>query len=222
VPPAADPAGDGLPAPPSPVLNIPEIRDYQRINAELRALLDAGHRRVRLEGAEGQRLLVSGLAGPWEALIEVEGRTGPEFAADLAAPGLRVVARGPPADGAGRGLRAGRVLILGGAGDAPGAGQSGGLLVIAGPAGHRAGLGQSGGTLALLGTVGRLAADRQSGGRVFARRGQLGPHPGRGRRGGTLIELPADGTLGPEDARAWGEVVAAAPPWMNPASLPIP
>jgi len=222
VPPAAEPAGDGLIPPSPPVLNIPEIRDYQRINAELRALLEAGHRRVRLEGAEGQRLLVSALAGDWEATVEIEGRTGPELAADLEAPGLLVVARGDTADGAGRGLRAGRLLILGDAGDAPGAGQAGGLIVVTGAAGHRSGLGQSGGTLALLGPVGRLAGDRQSGGRIFARRDQLGPHSGRGRRGGSLIELPVDGPIDPEDAMAWGEVVAAISPWSDPASLPSP
>ena len=221
MPPPPPEPGAGPPAPPA-ALNIPEIRDYQRINAELKALLDAGHRVVRLDGAEGQRLLVSGLAGPWQAVVEVGGRTGPEFAADLDAPGLLVLARGPTADGVGRGLKDGRVVVLGAAGDAPGAGQAGGLLVIAGPGGHRAGLGQLGGVLALLGPVGRLACDRQAGGLVFARRGQVGPHPGRGRRGGRLIELPAEGPLDPEAERAWAEVAAVASPYLDPADLPHP
>ena len=47
-----DPEAIGGQAPPS--LPIPEIRDYQKINAELVALLDEGHRLVRLEGAEGE------------------------------------------------------------------------------------------------------------------------------------------------------------------------
>ncbi len=61
----------------TPVVSIPDIRDYQRINAELAQLLDAGHPRVLLAGAEGQRLLVAGLAGAWSATVEVEGRAGP-------------------------------------------------------------------------------------------------------------------------------------------------
>src|SRR5437016_3102823 len=124
-----EPTGHTLPA-----LVIPEIRDYQVINAELIRLLGEGHPRVRLVGAEGQRLLVAGLAGPWAATIEVEGAAGPELAAELDAPGLVVICRGPAADGAARGLRAGALLILGGAGDAVGYTQGGGTVVVAGPA----------------------------------------------------------------------------------------
>ena len=215
-----DPEAVGGPAPPS--LPIPEIRDYQKINAEVVALLDEGHRLVRLEGAEGQRLLVSGLSGSWQAVVEVVGRTGPELAADLDAPGLIVVAKGPTADGAGRGLRAGRVLVLGEAGDASGYGQSGGILVVAGPSGHRAGLAQSGGTFAILGKTGRLAGDRQAGGRLFVLRGQLGPHDGRGRRGGRLIELPDPTGLDPDDLSAWREVVEFVAPRVDPSLLPQP
>ena len=88
-----------------PVVSIPDIRDYQKINAELVALLDAGHRRVRLAGAEGQRLLGSGLRGAWNALIDLEGLAGTELAAALDAPGLTIVCRGPAADGAGAASR---------------------------------------------------------------------------------------------------------------------
>jgi glutamate synthase domain-containing protein 3 len=217
VPPDVE-AGGGQ-APPS--LPIPEIRDYQKINAELVALLDQGHRFVRLEGAEGQRLLASGLSGAWDAVVEILGRTGPELASNLDAPGLVIVARGPTADGAGRGLRSGRVIVLGDAGDAAGYAQSGGLLLVSGSTGHRTGLALSGGTLAILGKAGRLAGDRQSGGRLFVRRGQLGPHPGRGRRGGRLIELPDPG-LDAEDSLAWRETVRFASTWIDPASIPQP
>jgi glutamate synthase domain-containing protein 3 len=203
-----------------PSLSIPEIRNYQKINAELVALLDRGHPLVRLEGAEGQRLLGSGLSGSWHAVVEIIGRTGPEVAADLDAPGLIIVARGPTADGAARGLRAGRVILIGEAGDATGYGQSGGILVVSGLTGHRAGLAQSGGTLAILGSSGRLAGDRQSGGRLFVPRGMLGPFAGRGRRGGRLIEVPSPDALGDDDLEAWREVAVFAGAWIGPASLP--
>jgi methylamine---glutamate N-methyltransferase subunit B len=205
-----------------PSVSIPEIRDYQKINAELVALLDQGHRLVRLEGAEGQRLLAAGLIGSWNAVVEIAGWTGPEVAANLDAPGLTIVAGGSTADGAGRGLRAGRVLIIGDAGDAVGYAQSGGILVVRGSAGHRAGLAQSGGTLAILGDIGRLAGDRQSGGRLFSPRGQLGPHAGRGRRGGRLIQGPHSVGFDPDDSRAWLEVGGFIAPWIAPSSMPQP
>ena len=204
-----------------PVLVIPEIRDYQRINAELTVLLDAGHRRVRLEGVEGQRLLVSGLVGRWDAVVEIAGRPGPECAAGLDAPGLTVVCSGRAADGAGRGLRAGRVLFQDGAGDGAGYAQAGGLLVFLGPVGHRAGLNQSGGTLAALGAVGRLAGERQSGGTAFVVRGLVGLHPGRGRRGGAWIELPTEAPLDPAHADEWRGVTALVSEWGDPVLLPV-
>ena len=87
-----------------PPIVVPELRDYQQINAELVRRLNLGQPHVRLEGVEGQRLLVSRLAGAWQAVIEVDGNAGPELAAELDAPGLTVVCRGSAADGAGRGL----------------------------------------------------------------------------------------------------------------------
>src|SRR4051794_29906274 len=62
---------------------VPELRDYHQINAELVRRLDLGQRHVRLEGVAGHRLLVAGLAGPWQAIVEVDGNAGPELAAEL-------------------------------------------------------------------------------------------------------------------------------------------
>ena len=206
MPPALDPEGDFSP----PTLFIPEIRDYQKINAEVVALLDRGHRFLRLKGAEGQRLLGSGLSGQWQATIEIIGRTGPEAVANLDAPGLTVIARGSTADGAARGLKAGRVVFLGDASDAAGYGQSGGILLITGSAGPRAGLCQSGGTLAILGEVGRLASDRQAGGLLLSHGGPIGPHPGRGRLGGRLIQDVGSARLDLAATTAWDEVLDLA------------
>jgi methylamine---glutamate N-methyltransferase subunit B len=205
-----DPEKDGGQAPPIPSLSIPEIRDYQKINAELVALLDRGHRLIRLEGAEGQRLLASGLRGQWNAVVEIVGPTGPEVAANLDATGLTVIAKGSTADGAARGLKSGRIIILGDAGDASGYEQSGGILVITGSAGHRGGLAQSGGILAILGSTGRLACDRQSGGRLFLPGGTRGPNAGRGRQGGRLIDRFGPDRLDDEDKEAWQAVLDLA------------
>ncbi|SIO03240.1 GXGXG motif-containing protein [Singulisphaera sp. GP187] len=171
------------------VVSVPDIRDYEKINAELVQRLDSGAKLVCLAGAEGQRFLAAGLKGAWNAVVEVEGRAGPELAAEMDAPGLTIVCRGPAADGAGRGLRAGRILILGDAGEGLAYAQQGGTVLATGGTGARAGLNQRGGVLAMLGPIGRLAGERQVGGLIFAFRDQLGPHAGRGRRGGRLLPL---------------------------------
>jgi glutamate synthase domain-containing protein 3 len=205
------------------VLSIPEIRDYERINAELLQRLDEGHAHVVLHGAEGQRLLAAGLKGAWAAVVEVVGRAGPELAADLDAPDLVVVCRGGAGDGTARRLRAGRVVILGDAGTALGYFQEGGSVIAAGAAGARAGLNQRGGDLAVLGAVGRLAGERQQGGRLFVRDDRLGPFAGRGRQGGRLIRLPVGepeaqlSTLDRDDRAALEAMLAECRRWSSAA-----
>ncbi|MDR3633309.1 MAG: glutamate synthase [Isosphaeraceae bacterium] len=205
---------------PVPTVSIPDIRDYERINAELVRALDEGHPRVRLTGAEGQRLLASGLTGAWQAVVEVEGRAGPELAAALSAPGLTVVCRGPAADGAGRSLRAGTLVILGDCGPALGYGMEGGSFLAWGDAGTRAGLNQRGGVIVVRGTLGQLAGERQQGGLFFAYDDRLGPHAGRGASGGHLVRLrPGEG--GPEggdetESEVLRNLLAAILPWIAP------
>lgn len=178
-----------------PPIIVPELRDYQQINAELVRRLNLGQRRVRLEGVEGQRLLVSRLAGSWEAVIEIEGNAGPELAAELNAPGLVVVCRGNAADGAGRGLVAGKLVLLRNSSTAVGYFQQGGLIVACGDVAPRAGLNQHGGDLVLLGRSGPLTGERQAGGRLLFKRSLTGPDLGHGFRGGRRIDLPTDGSL---------------------------
>ncbi len=180
-----------VPLPPSPdaVIDVPDIRDYQRINAELIQLLDQGARHIRLIGVESQRLLLAGLSGSWQATIEIEGNAGPELAAGLNAPELKVVCVGSAADGTGSNLIGGQVLILGNAGACAGVSQRGGSIIIVGSAAERAGLNQSGGILLLLGRSRHLAGERQSGGILIAEDRSLGGHAGRGRRGGRLLRL---------------------------------
>jgi glutamate synthase domain-containing protein 3 len=168
------------------------VRDYQQINREVRLALDSGHRLIRLTEVEGQRLLASGLRGPWTAVIEVIGNAGPELGAELDAPGITILCHGSAADGAGRGLRSGRLAIAGRSGDAPGAWMAGGAIVVRGTTGHRAGLRQRGGSLVLLGAAGRLLADRQSGGLLVAEGNLISSASGRGRSGGSLVPLPQD------------------------------
>jgi len=193
----------------TPPIVVPELRDYQQINAELVRRLNLGQQHVRLEGVEGQRLLVFRIAGGWDAIIEIDGNAGPELAAELNAPGIIVVCRGSAADGAGRGLQAGKVLVLGKAGVALGYFQSGGLIVAASEAGARAGLCQGGGDLVLLGPCGPLTGERQSAGRLFLNRNLAGPNLSRGYRGGRLVSLSQSGLIlgqpDPDDQRVMEE-----------------
>jgi glutamate synthase domain-containing protein 3 len=184
---------------------VPELRDYQQINAELSRRLERGQAHVRLEGVEGQRLLVLGLSGPWHAVVEIDGNAGPELAAELDAPGLTVVCRGSAGDGAGRGLSAGSLVILGPAGTALGYGQEGGLIVATRPVGPRAGLRQRGGNLVLLDRCGPLAGELLAGGRLFVRQDLAGPLLGSGAAGGRIVPfreaVPTDPTMDREDQR---------------------
>ena len=200
-------------------LAVPELRDYRRINAELARLLDAGEPLVRLAGVEGQRLLLHGLAGAWDAVVEVQGTAGPELAAELDAPDLLVVCTGGAADGAGRGLVGGRLLILGDSGAAVAYGLRGGSVIVAGTAGPRAGLNLAGGTLALLGPSGSLAGERQSGGRIYARADGLAAHPGRGRRGGEfLLIAPALEPNPPDGDGSLLDALRGLEPWLGERS----
>lgn len=173
----------------APVISVPDIRDYQIINAELKQKLDQGHPCVRLTGVEGQRLLVSGLTGPWKAVVEIEGNAGPELAAGLNAPNLRVICWGNAADGAGSRLSGGTLVLFGSAGAVVGYAQRGGRILAHRAVGPRAGLNQSGGLLVLLDQAGPLAAERQSGGIIVLDPRIAGPHLGHARRGGRVVSL---------------------------------
>lgn len=217
----SEPSAPGRPVP-DVVLPVPEIRDYLKINAELIHALDDGARLVRLAGVEGQRLLAHGLRGRWNAVVEVEGRAGPELAADLDAPGLTVVALGAVDDGAGRGLRSGRLLIHGDADDGLGYTQRGGVILAAGAAGARAGLDQAGGLLVIAGAVGRLAGERQRGGRLvlLGDPDQIGPFLGHGQVAGerVVVRAPRRGTCPP--ARELDAALAGLEPWLPPSLCP--
>lgn len=177
---------------PRGVVPVAELRDYHQVNAEIVRLLDLGCLSVLLDCVEGQRLLVAGLAGAWNARVHVLGRAGPELAAVMDAPGVTVVCHGPAADGAGRAFTAGTLLILGPAGVALGYDQRGGLIVASGDAAARAGLQQRGGDLVVLGSAGPLAGERRAGGRMFVPEGRAGVHLGFGASGGRAVLFEQD------------------------------
>ena len=177
-----------------PIISVPEVRDYREINARIVRQLERGARTVRLIGVSGQRLLASGIQGPWEGTIEVVGDSGPELAAGLNAPGLTIVALGASGHGTGVHLEAGRVVLFGDCGEAVGYAMTGGSIAASAHSGHRLGLRQAGGLIVAAGPTGRLAGDRQSGGVLYLLDPEPNPSLGRGRTGGRLVR----DALGPE------------------------
>jgi glutamate synthase domain-containing protein 3 len=175
-------AGDGATA----TLVVPEIRDYTRINAQVRQHLDDGCRRVVLVGVEGQRLLLSGLVGSWAASIELEGDAGPELGAECDVPGVYITVRGSVGDGAGREMRNGWIVVLGSATTCLGYRLRGGFIGVRGDSGPRAGLEQSGGTIVSFGELGDLAGERATGGTLVGLDSRASRRPGFGRAGGLL------------------------------------
>lgn len=173
-------------------IQVPELRDYHKINAAVVRRLDAGADRVRLAGVDGRRLLLAGLSGPWRAVIELDGDAGPELAFGLDAPDVVVVCRGRSADGAGAEARSGTLLLLGPSGTAVGRRMTGGSIVAADSVGPRAGLGMSCGDLVLLGPVGPAAGDRQAGGRLLLASAAIVPHLGRESVGGRRFQGEPD------------------------------
>jgi glutamate synthase domain-containing protein 3 len=163
---------------------VHELRDYARINAEAQRLLHGGRAHIRLTGVSGQRLLLAGLRGRWNATIELDGHAGPELAAELDAPGLVIIVRGNVADGAARDLVDGSVIVQGSAAAALGYRLRGGVCLVNGGAGARAGLEQQGGTILVQGPLGPLAGDRQSGGLLIGLDPSTPAHPGHGQTGG--------------------------------------
>jgi len=189
---------------------VPELRDYHRINAELVRRLDRGDARIRIEGAEGHRLLLAGLTGTWRATVEILGRAGPELGFGTNAPGVTVVCRGPSGDGAGSGFRAGTLALMGPSGTAVGYHQRGGLIVAAAAVGPRAGLCRRGGDLVILDSAGPLAGEAQRGGRLFLPVGQVGPQWGRGASGGDRLWIPSWRPAGADEDDAVRALRAAA------------
>jgi glutamate synthase domain-containing protein 3 len=193
---------------------VPEVRDYHQINRRVAQWLDAGVRRIRLEGVERQRLLLNGLRGAWSAIVEVVGHAGPELAAGCDAPGLVVVAHGAVDDGAGRDLAAGVLAVRGPCGVAVGYRQRGGLIVACADAGPRAGLEQAGGRLVVLGRATGRPGERRRGGRLDI----LG--------GGRPVEDPASPAGGPgstldEALQDLAATLADVAPWFRERVAPL-
>lgn len=192
---------------------VPEIRDYHQINREVARLLSTGATRVRLMGVDGQRLLLSGLEGPWSATLEIVGTTGPDLAFGMNAPGVRAIVMGSAGAGAGYGLKAGTVLIVRDAAEGVGARMEGGTVIVAGTAGHRAGYRQSGGRLLVLGPAGRLAGDRRTGGTLLLDAARASTPFGRGAIGFRWLQSDdqgISGLLSAEECRALRESLAGA------------
>ena len=106
---------------------------YRDLNAQLRAAVAGGVRRIDLHNVFGQRYIGSDLHRPVE--IHIHGIPGNDLAAFMDGP--RVVVHGNAQDGCGNTMNGGEVVIHGRAGDVTGYSIRGGKILIRDDVGYR-------------------------------------------------------------------------------------
>jgi len=144
-------------------IHLPEWRDSLAVNQEIRRALLSGRTNVHLTGARGDRLLLNGLTGSFEARIRIDGDVGTELARDLNAENLFVVVNGSVGSGTGMGMKAGTLCITGTSGALLGTQMQGGDIWAMSLVGSRAGYRATGGTLRTIHPPGPLLLDRSHG-----------------------------------------------------------
>jgi glutamate synthase domain-containing protein 3 len=154
--------------------HLPEWRDSHAVTQQVGLALNRGYRQIFLTGARGDRLLLAGLSGPWEAGVRIDGDVGTEFARGLNASGLFVLVNGSSGAGAGYGLKAGTLVVAGKSGAMLGTHIEGGEIWALGFAGSRLAHCSKGGRIVVGNGIGPMAMDRRISGTLTIR---AYPHP---------------------------------------------
>lgn len=154
--------------------HLPEWRDSHAVTQQVGLALNKGYRQIFLTGARGDRLLLAGLSGPWEAEVRIDGDVGTEFARGLSASGLFVLVNGSSGAGAGYGLKAGTLVVAGKSGAMLGTHIEGGEIWALGFAGSRLAHCSKGGRIVVGNGIGPMAMDRRISGTLTIR---AYPHP---------------------------------------------
>jgi glutamate synthase domain-containing protein 3 len=154
--------------------HLPEWRDSHAVTQQVGLALNKGYRQISLTGARGDRLLLAGLSGPWEAEVRIDGDVGTEFARGLNATGLFVLVNGSSGAGAGYGLKAGTLVVAGKSGAMLGTHIEGGEIWALGFAGSRLAHCSKGGRIVVGNGIGPMAMDRRISGTLTIR---AYPHP---------------------------------------------
>ncbi len=147
-------------------IHLPEWRDSLAVNQEIRRRLRAGHGDFLLTGARGDRLLLHGIDGPYQARIRIDGDVGTELARDFDAEAIFVLVNGSAGSGAGMGMKSGTLYVTGSCDALLGSGMTGGEIWARGSVGARAGHRSTGGLIRLSQEAGPLVLDRARGGRA--------------------------------------------------------
>jgi glutamate synthase domain-containing protein 3 len=154
--------------------HLPEWRDSHAVTQQVGLALNKGYRQIFLTGARGDRLLLAGLSGPWEAEVRIDGDVGTEFARGLNASGLFVLVNGSSGAGVGYGLKAGTLVVAGKSGAMLGTHIEGGEIWALGFAGSRLAHCSKGGRIVVGNGIGPMAMDRRISGTLTIR---AYPHP---------------------------------------------
>ncbi len=109
---------------------------YRELNDMVRGFLDRGHKKIVIEGVNGQRYIGDGLQG--DALIVVKGVPGNDLAVFMDGP--TVVVEDNAQDCVANTMNSGKVVVKGHAGDVLGYGMRGGKLFVRGNVGYRVGI----------------------------------------------------------------------------------
>lgn len=154
--------------------HLPEWRDSHAVTQQVGLALNKGYRQIFLTGARGDRLLLAGLSGPWEAEVRIDGDVGTEFARGLNSPSLFVLVNGSSGAGAGYGLKAGTLVVAEKSGSMLGTHIEGGEIWALGFAGSRLAHCSKGGRIVVGNGIGPMAMDRRISGTLTIR---AYPHP---------------------------------------------
>jgi glutamate synthase domain-containing protein 3 len=141
---------------------------YRELNAEIKALIEAGAEKIVLKEVYGQRYIGTGIKG--NVKIEIYGTAGNDLGIFLYGPQIEVF--GNAQDGVGNTMMAGEIIIRGHAGDVCGYGMRGGKVYIEGDVGYRVGIHMKGykhlvPTFIVGGKAGNFFGEYMAGGRLI-------------------------------------------------------
>ncbi len=109
---------------------------YRQLNERIREVTASGDMKVRVNNAEGQRYIGTGLGAG--VSIAIDGVPGNDLAAFMDGAEIRVL--GNAQDGVANTMNAGKVVVVGDAGDILGHSMRGGRIYVKGSVGYRCGI----------------------------------------------------------------------------------
>jgi glutamate synthase domain-containing protein 3 len=184
-------------------------KSSREVNAEIRALIAAGHRRILVRNPGGRHNLAVGRTE--EVEVRFDGPTGYFLGGMIDGPRLRVA--GNCGWSVGECMLSGEIVVDGNAGNSAAAAMRGGTVVVRGDAGARAGVSMKGGVLVVGGSVGYMSGFMMQKGTVIVC-GDAGPAIGDSMYeglifvGGAVDQPGSDAVVGVTTAEEDADIAA--------------